>query len=394
MTESVFAAPDVQALSQHFDRVIIAPLLRRGEPAGALPSNVVVSGHIADNPFWTRKWLRAFKALSPEVLGALTASGPFGSVKYALAAKTIADCLRRLAEDYRLERGQTLFMSYWFNHAATALMWLGYPYVSRAHGHDILIDKAVPLRARTLSQSLGVWAVSRAGAAALAERLGDTAGKAGTACLGSAKPCRETLASHHTAADRKVTFLSCSRVADIKRVWLNLDCMQALAAARPDLAIEWIHIGDGEGMAALRERAAAAQRHNLTIELAGACDNEAVHRMYAGRTIDWFLLLSTTEGLPVSVCEALSYGVPAIATDVGGTSEAVDDNCGILMPVDLQTDEFVMSLTPYLDSDYRYKTLSEGAFDKWRSDLDADALRPAFARTLASLIKDGGNLLG
>jgi glycosyltransferase involved in cell wall biosynthesis len=47
---------------------------------------------------------------------------------------------------------------------------------------------------------------------------------------------------------------------------------------------------------------------------------------------DIFILTSNWEGLPRSILEAMSLGVPTIASDVGGVSEAVDDQTGILIP--------------------------------------------------------------
>jgi glycosyltransferase involved in cell wall biosynthesis len=47
---------------------------------------------------------------------------------------------------------------------------------------------------------------------------------------------------------------------------------------------------------------------------------------------DLFVLASDHEGLPVSVMEALTLGVPVVATDVGGLREAVTDGCeGLLV---------------------------------------------------------------
>ena len=39
--------------------------------------------------------------------------------------------------------------------------------------------------------------------------------------------------------------------------------------------------------------------------------------------IDLFINTSSSEGVPVSIMEALSVGIPIIATDVGGTKEIV-----------------------------------------------------------------------
>jgi glycosyltransferase involved in cell wall biosynthesis len=48
--------------------------------------------------------------------------------------------------------------------------------------------------------------------------------------------------------------------------------------------------------------------------------------------IDLFVLSSDYEAFPVAVLEALACGVPQVATDVGGTGEAVTGDTGVLVP--------------------------------------------------------------
>ena len=58
---------------------------------------------------------------------------------------------------------------------------------------------------------------------------------------------------------------------------------------------------------------------------------------YKNESINLFVNTSSSEGLPVSIMEACSFGIPIIATDVGGTSEIVIENkTGMLLDVDFK----------------------------------------------------------
>jgi len=46
---------------------------------------------------------------------------------------------------------------------------------------------------------------------------------------------------------------------------------------------------------------------------------------------DVFALISDWEGFPYTIIEAMSCGLPIIASDVGGIREALNNECGILV---------------------------------------------------------------
>ncbi len=68
-----------------------------------------------------------------------------------------------------------------------------------------------------------------------------------------------------------------------------------------------------------------------TVDFLGYVRNtEILGWLEAGR-VDVVALPSDWEGVPVSLIEALAYGVPAVASDVGGVAELVGGGCGLLV---------------------------------------------------------------
>jgi colanic acid/amylovoran biosynthesis glycosyltransferase len=68
-----------------------------------------------------------------------------------------------------------------------------------------------------------------------------------------------------------------------------------------------------------------------TVHFLGYVRNAEVLRWLEAGRVDVVALPSDWEGVPVSLIEALAYGVPAVASDVGGVAELIGDGCGLLV---------------------------------------------------------------
>lgn len=102
--------------------------------------------------------------------------------------------------------------------------------------------------------------------------------------------------------------------------------LQTLALLH-DLSWQFEFVGDGPEL----DAAIALCKHlNLAdrVVFSGACSD--VGKRLAESDI--FVLFSAWEGLPLTILEAMSCGLPVVASDVGGVKETFDVNSGYLIP--------------------------------------------------------------
>lgn len=119
-----------------------------------------------------------------------------------------------------------------------------------------------------------------------------------------------------------------------------------------DMQIQWTHIGDGIQFQDLKTKTINS-RENIKINLLGRISNLEVIKYFQDKQVDGFINMSKFEGLPVSIMEAISFDVPVIATDVGGTSEIVNSQTGILLSNDPSVYEIACSIRKLKYSEYK-----------------------------------------
>ena len=196
----------------------------------------------------------------------------------------------------------------------------------------------------------------------------------GSRFMGQFQPC----------SDGTLRLVSCSNAIPLKRIHLIIDALAALPAA---YQVEWHHIGDGTELESLRKRSQAAfQEHpNIHWSFHGYVVNDQLEALYRSIRPDVFITTTSTEGgVPVSIQEAFSMGIPAIATAVGGIPELVrDGQTGFLLPANPSTEEIVSAITRFYESTpAQKKAMCDAAEALWQETFDAVRNADRFAAFL------------
>ena len=269
----------------------------------------------------------------------------------------------------------TIFYSYWLHHNAYAAVKLARHFknskaVSRCHRYDLYVERSylryLPLRHFLRKNLQAIYSISKDGMEYLKILTPDLRkdniklARLGTPDYGC---------NYHRLKQGVLRIVSCSWISEVKRIYRIAETLSLMPA---EYNIIWTHIGDGKIDGHLSD-VIKSLPSNVVVDMKGAMSNQDIHFFYQSTPQDVFINVSESEGVPVSIMEAMSHGIPVIATDVGGTKEIVENNVnGFLMPGNF-TNEYCKNLlnTFFMMSDADYSSLQKGArqvwFDKFNS---------------------------
>lgn len=245
-----------------------------------------------------------------------------------------------------------IFYTYWLSWSAYGLTKLKKKFknikiISRAHRADLYryaqIENYVPLNKSFAAQLDHIFSISDDGKEHLMEEYQLKKDLIDVSRLGVLP--QEKLNKQSETPD-SVHFLSVSYVKPVKRVDLLANMLIKYAHLHPKIKVKWTHLGGGIGLSKLQK---LVKNTNIEIYIPGMVDNKDVYAYYKQHKIDIFYNVSTSEGIPVSIMEAISFGVSIVATDVGGTKEIVDTKVGELLPIDFDYMQFEQSTNKALN---------------------------------------------
>lgn len=240
--------------------------------------------------------------------------------------------------------------AYWGDSSALALaLHTPYKFLVRFHGYDLYDNRSrsgqPATQRRIIEKAANVLAISEHGRTYLAERYPSHSGKIHLARLGVPVQSR----FNPSPVDR-FTIASVSRAVPVKRLHLIPQALKLLHDA--GYKAYWIHVGDGPELSKIKCLAHELGLQNR-VEFVGYLPQaeDGLYPFLRATPISWVINVSESEGLPVSLMEALSFGIPVIATDVGGNPELVIPSGGFLLPSNPTPDDIVRILVAAIDLD-------------------------------------------
>lgn len=138
----------------------------------------------------------------------------------------------------------------------------------------------------------------------------------------------------------------------------NMQEAYDIAKGAPEIIFLWL--GDGEERNILEEKAKLEQVSNIIFT--GFIDNP---KRYLAAS-DIYLSTSRWEGMPLGVLEAMSVGLPVVATDVVGNKDAVsDEKTGLLYSLG-KPEDAVTCIKDILKTKKGYEQMSRQAISRQR----------------------------
>lgn len=254
--------------------------------------------------------------------------------------------------------------------------------ISRAHGYDINEHvnplKFLPQREYLLDNIHKVYPVSQNGVDFLQNKYTIYRNKVEVRRLGT-----QRLIENYEGrkVENKLSIITCSTVRKLKRIDLLIDALAVLDSKNIDYT--WTHIGSGPEFDRIKNYASEKLDINK-FNFTGHLKNSDVLLWYKQNSPNVFVNTSSSEGVPVSIMEAMSIGLPVIATDVGGTREIVKDNeTGLLLEKNCTIEDVAEALLKINSlSSIDYTKLSKAAFELWDEKCNAERLYSNFSMEL------------
>ena len=353
-----FIETEIKFLSSKFDAISIIALSSDAKEHRSVPNNVSVFLIKIGKSFWDFFYI-PFLAMKPDFYREIfviqkdfNTSISINKIKQMIIYMLYGFKLKKIINKYHLNNSDEIYLySYWMLFPAYALSKLNKTNVykfCRAHGGDLYHDRNelnyLPFRKYILNHLDRVFTVSEDGKEYLMKNFNIINNqKIIVSRLGISNP--DIPKKYKPSNTFKI--ISCSYITNIKRLDQIIDVLSLIN----NYKINWIHIGDGPLLDDIQCYANEKLiKHNITFKFKGHLSNDSIYNYYRNTQFDLFINLSDSEGIPVSIMEAISFGIPILAKDVGGNREIVNHNNGFLVSKNASIQDISETVISFLES--------------------------------------------
>lgn len=347
-----FLAVELKRLEEAFDQIIIFPTSVRdfsqSRPTGGNTHVRIVKNPETVTEIGLALISKLFKTLGI-LLSELNKSGwNFKLFKYYLYHIPYSLYLKSIISKEFISTEEYVLYSYWMdtNSLAAALLKKENPEIKlvvKSHGGDLYNDRqesgSIAFRETVYEAAESLIFISEHGKSYASTHYPSYASKMKLFRLGV-----EDLGISPTLNfPHYFQIVSCSSIIPLKRLPLIAEVLN-----RSSLPIRWIHFG-GESSAIIDLKNSLPKlRDEIEIIWKGRVENDEIQSFYASNYIDLLINLSSYEGIPVSMMEAISFGIPLFTNSVGGISEITCEKTGVLLPEGLPVERVVAQLEDFL----------------------------------------------
>jgi len=378
-----FLENELSILSKNFDITLVPTTPVNENVVREVPNNVKIDKELSDlfrdESVFARKFLGLlyfdlffFNDIKNTKLN-------FSRIRFMISWYLQAKKIKKWFEKKYLEDNnvEIILYSYWMNFAAVAIADLNKKYdnvkaFTRAHGGDLYEErkkiKYLPYRKKILKKIDNIFTISSHGQEYLKNKYPEYSKKIDISRLG----VKEQESLSKKSEDNIFRIVSCSYLNPVKRVGLIIDSI-AEASEKVEKKIFWIHFGDGPLRNELENKAKEKFKgKNVDYDFKGNVMNTEILNYYRNNPVDLFINLSSSEGLPVSIMEAISFGIPVIATDVGGTKDIVNSKNGFLLSSNPSIEEVAEQIKSIIEMNREdFEKLKENAVKIFNEKVNA-----------------------
>ncbi len=335
----------------------ILPRVQKAE-AIEIPKDIIVDNFLIENTLTKNKFIYLLKSLKYKLFYKELFSENFLNIKkfkIFLSSLYTYQMYYEIFDSYfrkQKETKDTIVYTYWNTEATYALQSLkdkyNYTLISRIHGGDLYQERRefnyIPLKKYFTKNIDTLYTITQSANSYLKDSYGFSEDILKLSRLG----VQDRNIITKSSAKNSLNIVSCSSLIEVKQVSKIIKSLKVIALQMKNITFTWTHIGEGilYNDLVLFAKKELDTIDNIKYTFVGNYPNEKVYKFYLENEVDIFMNVSSSEGVPVSIMEAMSCHIPIIAPDIGGMKDMLkSEENGLLLSSKCSIEEIVTALS-------------------------------------------------